>query len=132
MAFERGKSGNPGGRPLKTEEQRRFENRCRVWADKNAFAKLEKYADSEDKDERKWALQEILNRGFGRPLESLEASHQVEGIRANPDEALSILEALIAGSTTQVPRPNLGDAGGAGTGADAIPDPERSPGENNP
>lgn len=68
--FERGKSGNPGGRPKKSEQQIRFEQRCRDWNDLNAFNYLAKHADAEDKDVFKWAISELLNRGFGKAVET--------------------------------------------------------------
>ena len=66
MAFEKGQSGNPRGRPAKTQEQKDFERKCREYAAKNGFSKLEKWAESESAKESIPALAEILNRGFGK------------------------------------------------------------------
>lgn len=73
MAFPRGISGNPGGRPRKTEQQIRFEQRCRDWSDLNAYKYLAKHADSHDKSVFMWAIGELLNRGFGKPVEVIDA-----------------------------------------------------------
>lgn len=66
MPFEPGRSGNPGGRPRKTEEQIKFERRCREWAELFALDKLKKAADSPKAAESIAAVKEILDRGFGK------------------------------------------------------------------
>lgn len=76
--FEKGHPGGPG-RPRKTEQQIRFEQRCRDWSDLNAFNYLAKHADSTDKDVFKWAVGELLNRGFGKPVETQVIDAEITG-----------------------------------------------------
>lgn len=68
MPFEKGQSGNPGGRARKTEEQIRFERRCREWAELFALDKLKRVADSKKSLESLAAVKEILDRGFGKSV----------------------------------------------------------------
>jgi hypothetical protein len=69
-AFVKGKSGNPGGRPPKTEEERTLEAMCR---DKTqaALAVLVKIMDSEKSNERNriTAAMAIIERGHGKAVQ---------------------------------------------------------------
>jgi len=62
--------GNASGRPRKSEEQIKFERRCREWADTLGFDKLKRWADCDDAAKSLEALKEIFNRGFGRAIET--------------------------------------------------------------
>ena len=64
--FEKGKSGNAGGRPKKTEAQIAFERKCREWAEMFALDKLKRVADSDKPSEIIAAVKEICDRGFGK------------------------------------------------------------------
>lgn len=70
MAFEKGKSGNPGGRPAKSQQQIDFEYKCRNWGSLFGFDKLKKAADSEDEKLSLAATKELLDRGFGKSVET--------------------------------------------------------------
>ena len=70
MPFEKGQSGNPGGARIKSREQREFEEQCREWCRLFAFDKLKKRVDSKDEKISSWALEVLLNRAFGRAVET--------------------------------------------------------------
>lgn len=69
-AFVKGQSGNPGGRPPKTDEQRTLEAMCR---DKTqaALEVLLKIMDSEKSNERNriTAAMAIIERGHGKAVQ---------------------------------------------------------------
>lgn len=93
MPFEKGSSGNPGGRPRKSKEQVEFERKCQEWAAVFAMAKLAKAADSENVREVLAATQEILNRGFGKPVET---SHVEASINSEVGSSVEDLERDLA------------------------------------
>lgn len=103
--FEPGKSGNPRGRPAKTQQQRDFEAKCAGYSALYAFDKLKAWIDGEDKKVAQWAMSEMLNRGFGKPVETayVEANLTTE-IGASPDE--------IAGAIADLIGPAVGSGGG--------------------
>lgn len=68
-AFQPGQSGNPGGRPPKTDEQRTLEAMCR---DKSleALAVLEKImTEGENERNRITAALAIIERGHGKAVQ---------------------------------------------------------------
>jgi len=97
MAWAKGQSGNPGGRPRKSEEQQRFERRCREWAELFALDKLKKAADSDKPSEAIAAIKEILDRGFGKAeaISYVEAS-VTDRTSPSPAELAAELGALIS------------------------------------
>ena len=67
MAFEKGKSGNPGGRPKEVAEVRRL-------AKEHGLAAIERLAELMSSDNERTAVaacEAILNRGYGRPPQSV-------------------------------------------------------------
>lgn len=70
MGYRPGETGNPGGRPAKTQQQRDFEAKCRDWSALYAFDKLKGWVDHENPKVATWALSELLNRGFGKSVET--------------------------------------------------------------
>lgn len=65
--FLRGETGNPGGRPKKTKEQKEFEEKCRAMLPE-VFSVLKKKLNSAKASDQEWAAQTILDRGLGKPL----------------------------------------------------------------
>ena len=67
MAFEKGKSGNPGGRPKEVAEVRELAKKHGP----EAIAKLVELMGSENERTAVAACEAILNRGYGRPAQSV-------------------------------------------------------------
>ena len=70
MPWEKGKSGNPGGRPKEDAEVKKL---ARGYG-KKAIEKLAALLDSEDPRIQVSAAQAILDRGFGKPAQSMTVS----------------------------------------------------------
>ena len=70
MPFKPGQSGNPNGARVKSVEQREFEGKCRQWCKEFAFGMLAKKAFSDDEKVSTWALEAIINRAFGKAVET--------------------------------------------------------------
>jgi len=82
--WKKGQSGNPSGRKPKSFAQKEFEERCRKYLWAKGFETLEKMVEKGGRD-RMWALGEMLNRGFGKPRETIdltthEGSRDIESI----------------------------------------------------
>lgn len=72
MAFGKwkpGQSGNPGGKAKKTEEQREFERKCRSLVNAEGWKWLEDTFKSGKFEQKKFAMEVFLDRGFGRPVQ---------------------------------------------------------------
>ena len=70
MPFEKGKSGNPGGRPKAEGEIRSL---ARTHGE-GAIAKLVEHMEGDDKRLSQSAAIALLDRGFGKPAQSMTVS----------------------------------------------------------
>jgi len=116
MAYEPGKSGNPKGRPKKTMEQILFEHRCREYLEKFGFEDIVSMAKSAAKADKKWALEVMLDRGFGRPVQAIDADINQSAAGSSPIELIGEIAAIIP------------QAVGAGEGKDSAGGPPVEPG----
>lgn len=68
-AFKPGQSGNPGGRPPKTQEERTLEDACRSKS-MDALAVIEEImVNGQNERNRITAALAIIERGHGKPLQ---------------------------------------------------------------
>lgn len=126
--FLPGQSGNPNGRP----RQKPFLDWCKDWITTKGRDALCKIAEDPDHKQQLEAIKTIYAYGIGKPVEFSEASHQVESVRANPDEALSILESIIPGAAVKGIRASDGNESREGAGPDEVPSSQRGAEEGNP
>lgn len=73
MAFTKGQSGNPGGRPRKSAEQLEIERLAREHGP-NAIKRLAHWMDSDNPKASISACQVLLNRGYGAPDVSINST----------------------------------------------------------
>jgi hypothetical protein len=72
--FQPGKTGNPGGRPRKTEEERTLEEMCKEKTPE-ALATILSIMDSGEQERaRLSAAQYVIDRGWGKAKESIALS----------------------------------------------------------
>ena len=75
MPFEKGKSGNPGGRPKEVAEVREL-------AKKHGPAAIQRLVTLMSSDNERTAVaacEAILNRGYGRPAQSVTVAGEEDG-----------------------------------------------------
>ena len=98
MPFIKGHSGNPNGARVKSVEQREFEQKCRQWCKEFAFGMLAKKAFSDDEKVSTWALEAIINRAFGKAVETSVIEANVTATTGSAVEELAgEIAALIPG-----------------------------------
>jgi len=75
MTFQPGQSGNPGGRRRKSDDDRKVEELARAFGVEaiETLASIMRSANA-PASARSAAAQAVLDRGFGRPLQSLRHS----------------------------------------------------------
>lgn len=95
MPFAKGTSGNLHGARVKSVEQREFEAKCKQWCKEFAYTLLVKKAFSEDDKVSTWALEALLNRAFGKPVET-------SVIEANVTASLGCSAQEIAGELAEI------------------------------
>ena len=100
MPFQPGFSGNPGGKARKTKIQIEFERRCQEYLDKNGWAGMEKMAQDRDPKVRMWALDKMMDRGFGKPTEVVDVTTRDETL-FSPNELADSISDLIARESAQ-------------------------------
>ena len=73
-AFKPGKSGNPNGRPKKTEEQKTLENMCRERTTEALATVLVIMGSGENERNKLAAAQFVIERGWGKATQPIEAN----------------------------------------------------------
>ncbi|MBI5922035.1 MAG: hypothetical protein HY847_10380 [Betaproteobacteria bacterium] len=71
-SFKPGRSGNPGGRPKKTEEQRTLEQMCREKTPDALGTVLSIMASGENERNKLAAAQYVIDRGWGKAKQEIE------------------------------------------------------------
>ncbi len=88
--FQKGKSGNPGGRQKKTPEQIALEAQCKVLTPDALTTITQIMRDGENERNRLAAAQYVLDRGWGKARQEVDAK-----IDASFTVVLSALDAKL-------------------------------------
>lgn len=92
MAFKKGKSGNPGGRPKEAPEVKEL---ARTFA-AEAIETLAKHMRGDDVRTSVAAAQALLDRGFGKPSQALEVSGELKTNEITDDQLDANIRRLAA------------------------------------
>lgn len=76
-AFKKGVSGNPSGRPAKTEEERTLEAMCKAKTPEALATILAIMEHGQQERAQLAAAQYVIDRGWGKAKESMELSGSV-------------------------------------------------------
>ena len=85
--FAKGQSGNPGGRQAKTEEERSLEAMCREKTPEALATVLQIMQGGQQERARLAAAQYVIDRGWGKALESVKLSGTVEVVAKEQKDA---------------------------------------------
>lgn len=72
MAFAKGQSGNPSGRPKRTEEEARLVKACRDMTEEAVATVVDVMRSGEQERNRMEAAKWVIDRGWGKALERVE------------------------------------------------------------
>lgn len=75
--FKKGKSGNPGGRPKKTEEQVQLEEMCRARTPEALSTILAIMSNGENERNRLSAAEFVIERGWGKAVQTVDLTAKV-------------------------------------------------------
>lgn len=92
-AFKEGKSGNPGGRPAKTEEQKTLEAMCREKTPK-ALAVIERILEAGQEKNQLTAAIYMMDRGWGKAASTVNLNASI--VMMTDEERRARLQELMA------------------------------------
>ena len=78
-SFKPGRSGNPGGRPKKTEEERTLEHMCREKTPDALQTVLGIMSAGENERNRLSAAQYVIERGWGKATQPIDQNIEAGG-----------------------------------------------------
>mgnify|MGYP003652623792 CR=1 FL=1 len=79
MVWQKGQSGNPGGKRKPTAQWRKFQSLCQEYS-LDAFKVLKDLINSDDEKIQLRAVSELLDRAFGKPTQAIDIGQSVETV----------------------------------------------------
>ena len=121
MGFEIGNRANPGGRPRKTDEQIKFERQCREHSALFAIDNLKRWEKGDNPVASLAATREMLDRGFGRAVDVIEANVTSECSPRLEDVRSEIAALLAIGGNPSGPSDSKAPVDSGERAADPVP-----------